>query len=344
MRPRNLAVLVVLGAAALGAGWWFGTSTRPNGRTETAAGTLVFPGLAARLPQLARIEVLHQGQRLALVQAGGKWGIADRGGFPVQQDKLRELLTGLTELRITEARTGDPAQFARLGVEDPQPAAANSNLLTLLDAGGQKIVELVVGHRRVRTQGNVPETIYIRRPDEAQAYLAEGRLPVDADPQLWFDRDIANIDHAKIASVVSTRGETVLRFAREGESFVLKEPAEHPKLDDYRVEDVARGLETLTLTDVRPVAQQPGEKLGTAAIVTTDGMTILVTVFKAGNDIWAQFAASGEGAAKAPAEALQARVAAWAYQVGSWKEKSFVPTMDTLKAEEPAKPDAPKQN
>ena len=27
----------------------------------------------------------------------------------------------------------------------------------------------------------------------------------------------------------------------------------------------------------------------------------------------------------------------WAYQLGSWKEKAFVPTLDDLKAEEPAK-------
>ena len=34
------------------------------------------------------------------------------------------------------------------------------------------------------------------------------------------------------------------------------------------------------------------------------------------------------------------RLAGWTYQIGSWKEKSLVPTMDDLKAEnrrEPAK-------
>ncbi len=244
MKQRTLILLIVLAVVAVGLGWQFGTRTQPAGRTEIAAGTLVFPGLAAKLPQVTRIEVLHQGQHLALVQANGKWGIADRGGFPVQQDKLRELLTGLTELRITEPRTSDPTQLARLGVEDPAPATANSNLLTLLDEKGDKLAELVVGHRRVRTQGNVPETIYIRRPGESQAWLAEGRLPVDADPQLWFDRDIANIDHAKIASVLVTRGDSVLAFGRDGDKLVLKSPPEHPKLDEYRVEDVGRSLET----------------------------------------------------------------------------------------------------
>ncbi len=90
---------------------------------------------------------------------------------------------------------------------------------------------------------------------------------------------------------------------------------------------------------MKPAAQEPGEKLGTADLTTTDGMKVTVTVFKAGNDIWTQYAATGEGDARKPAEAMQARVSGWAFQVGAWKEKSFVPTLDMLKADEPeAKP------
>jgi hypothetical protein len=331
-------MLGVVGVAAIGVGWQFGTATAPTGAVTVAPGTLVFPGLAAKLQGAKTIEILHQGQKLVLVQANGKWGIADRGGFPVQQDRLRELLTGLTELRITEARTSDPEQLARLGVEDPLPATANSNLLKVVDGSGGVLAELVVGHRRVRTQGNVPESIYIRRPAEAQAWLAEGRLPVDADPQLWFERDIANINHDKIASVHVVRGETTLDFAREGDRLVLTAPAEHPKLDEYRVEEVGRALEMLTLSDVKPASQQPGEKLGTAEITTTDGMKITAQVFKTEKDIWAQFAATGAGDAAGPAGVFQARVAGWAYQIGSWKEKSLVPMLADLKAEEPEAP------
>ena len=89
-------------------------------------------------------------------------------------------------------------------------------------------MELIVGHRRVRTAGNVPESIYIRRVGEAQSWLAEGRLPVDADPQLWFEREISNIRREQVASVVSTRAEGTLEFGRDGEAMVLKSPAEHP--------------------------------------------------------------------------------------------------------------------
>ncbi len=49
-------------------------------------------------------------------------------------------------------------------------------------------------------------------------------------------------------------------------------------------------------------------------------------------------AAASSDKAKPEADRLNARLAGWTYQIGSWKEKSLVPTMDDLKAEpEPAK-------
>jgi hypothetical protein len=265
----------------------------------------------------------------------------------VQQDKLRELLTGLTELRITEPRTADPALLEQLGVGDPTSATSTAALVKVLDAKGNVLAQLIVGHRRVRTQGDVPESIYVRHPGDNQSWLAEGRLPVDADPQLWFDRDIANIDNARVASVEVHRGDTVLQFARDGGKMVLKSPAEHPKLDDYKVEDVFRALETLTLTDVRPAAQEPGTQIGTASLTLTDGSVVNVTVYGAPKadaktpgeqDIWTQYAVTGT---TDDARKLAARVKGWAYQVGSWKEAAFVPTLDDLKADEKAPAAAP---
>ncbi len=334
---RNTLILVAAGVLALVLGWQFGVPSERAGQTNVAPGTLVFPGLAAKLQNAERVTIQTKGKTLAIVRRGGIWGLEDRGGYPVQQDRLRELLTGLTELRVTEARTSDPEQYARLGVDDPAKPVTTANLVRVLDGQGKLIAELIVGHRRVRTAGNVPESIYIRRVGEAQSWLAEGRLPVDADPQLWYERDITNIRKDNVAGVVSTRGDEVLEFGREGDNLLLTSPAEHPKLDEYRVEDVFRGLEGLTLTDVRPAAEQPGEKVGTAVYTTKDGVKMTVSVYRAGTDIWTRFQASGAGEAAPAADKLNARIARWAYQVGAWKEKAFLPTLDELKAEEPAK-------
>ena len=62
------------------------------------------------------------GQTLTVIEKrpDGGWGVVSLHDYPVQETKLRGLLTGLTELRLAEARTSDPAEFARLGVDDPK--------------------------------------------------------------------------------------------------------------------------------------------------------------------------------------------------------------------------------
>jgi Domain of unknown function (DUF4340) len=348
MKPRTLLALVIFGVLAIGAGWYFGTREEPGEQQSYSSGRLLFPDLAPKLQDAARIEIIHQDKTVTIAKHDDSWGLADRGGYVAQPSKLRGMLTALTELRLVEARTSDPAQFSRLGLEDPRDKTATSNLLRVLDASGKPIVAVIVGHRRVRTQGNVPEQLYVRRPDDNQTWLAEGSLQVDSDPQLWLERDIMNIDHARIASVDVERGDQKLDFARDGQKLVLKEPADHPPLDDYKVDDLDRALELLTFQDVETDKDPVGDKIGQSVYSTSDGMTVTATVFKGDKDIWARFTANGSDKSKDEADKLNARLAGWTYQLGSWKEKALVPSIDDLKAsaaEKPATPPAepPKQ-
>jgi len=327
MSPRTLLILAVAAVIALGGGWYFGAATVPAEQRSVEAGKLMFPDLVGKLKDAARIEVVHQDKVLGITRKGDRWGLDDRGGYPVQDTKLRGMLTALTELRLTEPRTADPAQFSRLGVEDAEGKDANANRLKVLDGAGKPVVDVIVGHRRVRTQGNVPEQVYVRRPGDNQVWLAEGNLQVDYDVQLWFDRDVMNIDHKKITKVTVTHGDQTLLFAPDGDKLVLTDPAEHPKLEDYKVEDVARALEFLTFQDVQPADKPAGEAVGQGVFSTTDGQTITAAVFRGDKDIWVKFTVAGD-------DKLAAKLAGWSYQLGSWKEKALVPTLDDLKAPE----------
>jgi len=349
MRARTVGLLIGLGILALAGGWYFGTATTPNEQTAMSGGQLMFPDLAPKLKDAARVEITHQGKQTIIEKrSDGGWGLASTHDYPVLETKLRGLLTGLTELRLTEPRTSDPAQFGRLGVDDPNGAGSSADLLQVVDGAGKPIVAVIVGHRRARGQPNVPDQVYVRRPDANQAWLAEGSLQIDADPSMWLDREIMNIGHDRIASVVV--GQQALVFGRVDGKFALTQPADHPKLDDYKVEDVSRALEALTLQTVKADADAPGSEVGHAVFTTDDGLAVTVRVFHADKEVWARFAAAASAdKAKPEADRLNSRLSAWAYEIGSWKEKSLVPAMDDLKAPESAKspampaPDADKK-
>jgi Domain of unknown function (DUF4340) len=265
MKQRTLAIL---GAAAVLS---IGTAlVLSPGNPEAPAGAdkLAFEGLASRLGGATRIEIDKHDGKLVLERKGDTWVAAERGGYPVRVERVRELLVGLTEVRLLEPRTADPSLHERLGVEDPSKPGSTGLLVRVQEANGTPMAELVVGRRRVRTQGNLPESAYIRRPGEAQSWLAEGRLPVDADPQLWLDRDVVNLPATRVREVAVRRtDEPELVLVRAGQAtegsakLALSAPPGFQATDESAVDEVARALEFVTFLEVKPEGDAPGAAL-----------------------------------------------------------------------------------
>jgi hypothetical protein len=308
---------------------------------------LAFPGLAARLNDARTIEVKrHDGTLIVARQGADTWVLPGTSGYPVRPEKVREILVGLTELRLAEPRTANAELLDRLGLEDPARPGAASSLLRVLDGAGNPIAELVIGRRRVRTQGNVPESVYVRRPAETQAWLAEGRLPVDGDPQLWIDRDLANIPRGRVRRVTIRRaGEPELVLARAGEAdakLQVTAPADPPPTDEVSLDEVGRAFEFLTFLEVRREQETPGELLGETRFELTDNLAILARPHLDGDKLWVRLSAEGDD----EAARLDARWRGWAYQLGQWKEKAMIPRLADLQrqSQAPAPAQSPPQN
>jgi hypothetical protein len=344
MSQTRLIALVLAAILALAGGWYFGTATAPVEHASIDTGRLMFPDLAAKLKDAKRIEITSKGKTTVIELNNGIWGVAERGGYRVQESKLRGMLTTLTELRLVEKRTSDPAEFSRLGVEDPtKDTTGTANLLRVLDANGKPIVSVIVGHRRMRTQGNVPEQVFVRLPGDDQTWLADGGLQADADPQVWLDRDVINISHALITNVVATKDGQTIELTRDGDKLRVTRPAEHPKLEDYKLDDVGRALENLTFQDVKSDKEPIGDKIGESVFSTSDGLNFSVSVYHLDKDSWTRIAVTAPERNKPEAERLNSRLSGWAFETGAWKDKSLVPSIEDLKAPtpEPAKAEAP---
>ncbi|UPY35565.1 DUF4340 domain-containing protein [Sediminicoccus sp. KRV36] len=329
---RSLALLAGAAAASLGGAFLL----RPEGESQgqIATGTLAFPGLAARLTGAARIEIKRGAQSTTLIRDGESWGIAESQGYPARAERIREMLTGLTELRLMEERSGEPGQWSRLGVEDPLAAGSTAALLRVLNATGGVLAELILGRRRVRTQGNLPESVYVRRPGESRAWLAEGRIGADADPSLWINRDIANLAPARLRRVeIARNGAPPLVLARAGEvdaPLDIITPEDAPVADRVALDEVGRAFDMLTFVEVRPAtdsaSEAVGEALGETRFHYTDDVTITARPSREGELFWVRLSAAGGE----EAQQLQARFQGWAFQLGLWKEKAMIPRVEDL--------------
>jgi hypothetical protein len=292
MKPRSALILFALGVVALAIG--IAIQPRPDA-PPAEIGQAVFPGIAAKLASAARIEIIGEGKHAVLLRQeeseGESWGVNERDGFPADMAKLRALFAGLGELRFAEPLTADPALFGRLGVDAPATPGSTATFLDVKNADGVTLASVIVGHRSVRGRGDVPDSIYLRRPGEARAWRAEGKLAADADPLMWMRRRILDIKADKIALVELYRDDTTLRLSRHGDALALDDPPPG-KVDEFTPLEVAQALDDLTLIDARRFPAS-GKRVGSALFTTTDGANVAVTLSMDGNKLWGDFSVIG---------------------------------------------------
>lgn len=338
MHRRNLLLLGGAAALVLAAVLALNPAAPPTPVAVAVAGGLAFPGLAARLPDVRQIELRRGEEVLVLERKGDRFVVPARGDYPARQERVREALVGLTELRLIEPRTAEPAQYERLGTDDPMRVGATAVGLRLLDDAGRPLAEMIVGRRRVRTQGNLPESVYVRRPGEAQSWLAEGRLVVDVDPNLWIDRDVVNLPASRLQRATLRRHDAPELVIAASDGSLRVVTSTRAPIDDGKVEEIGRALEYLTFQEVVPESQVPGEPIGEARFQFRDNLTVLAWPSRTGQALWLRLRAEGNGESQAEAERLDARWRGWAYQVGAWKERGLLPRLDELAPEPPATP------
>jgi len=335
--PLNRRHLLILGGTAVVVAGAAAFLVPGSDAPQPSEAPLAFPTLPPRLASARRIEVRQGAQTLVVERGAGEtWTLPQKGGYPARGERVRELLVSLTELRLAERRTADPDSLSRLGLDEPGPNST-AMLLRVLDAAGAPLAELVVGRRRTRTQGAGPgsatESAYVRRPGESQSYLAEGRIPADADPQLWIEREIANLPEERVRRVIAVRdGKTVELLRGEGPDgrMALALPGDAPPADEVSLDEVGRALEGLTLLDVRPEAEAPGDPAGDGRFILTDNLIVTARMRQSNGDVWMTLAAAGDD----EAARLNARWRGWAYQVGAWKLPAFAPSIETLRKRE----------
>ena len=331
MKPRTTLILVVLAVIALAGGWYFGPHENLAEQQHTSAGTLLFPN--APLGKAAKIDITHAGKHFAILLKDNFWTLPSLGSYPVIPAKVHAMLAGLAELRLLARRTTDPAQFASLGVEDPNQPKATGTLVTVSDAASHPIASLIVGNQNYATAGHQTETLYVRRPGSNQSWLAQGNLGIAAEPDLWIDTSVANIDHSKILRVAITRGAQTLVFAPEKGKLALRDPAQHPKLEPYKLDSVWRGLENLSFSTVRPGPTLPGKPFARTTYTLAGNTTITATLAHDGKNLWARFAVNGTDT---EAKSLARKFGAWSYRLGDWHESALAPTLGDLLAKRPA--------
>jgi hypothetical protein len=294
------------------------------------SGAALVPGLAAEADRIAKITITQGAKTLTLARNKDGWSLEDRGGYPAKAEPVRALLLHLADAELVEPKTRSKERYSVLEVEDPQAVDAKSHLVRLLDDRGKAIAEVIVGKSRGEAFGSGRSGTYVRKPGDAQSWLANAEIAAPSEVRDWVQPSIVDIPTAKIASLaVMIPGEEALKIVRDANDsskHVLAAMPDGKKLkDNFAIGGIVRAAGSLELDDVRRAATPPVPGDNVAELEADGGLTVTLRLRKEGEDYWLTVEARGaEGEAKKTAEDITRRTQGWEFKLPAAKATALL--------------------
>lgn len=331
----------ILGALALVAVVLAVVATRGQPRLESTdqAGQVLFPRLVNDIEKLRSLVIKHGGETMTIDwdDKTKNFRMRERGGYLVDVEKVQAVAVRLARLTKLESKTKMPDRYDRLDLGDPGAKGGQATQLTLQDAAGKPIADLIVGKRKFTLGGREGGT-YVRFPGDPQTWLALGELTVGSAAHDWLKGEIADIKEAAIKRVTVTHanGEKIVAV-RGATGFSLENmPRGMEMVTPSAAEDYAKLLDTLKLDDVAEGAKVtfPKDRTTTAVFEGVDGFQVTLDMFDDNGKYWLRLKTTTPPADKTETAKqiadLAARTEGWAYQVPQFAVVALTKSMSDI--------------
>lgn len=325
-KGRALTLFLVAGVLAAVAAITVAIETRAS-RPDAVAGPVV-PELADTIAGAQRILVNspEASYRIERVDRAGErvWVMRDRGDFPVAQARVDALTRGLQGLQYTRRMTSDPAKHERLGVTDPRQDGRGV-LVQVYNERGALLVNLILGVE--------PAGLYVRRPDDNQAWAARGELPPLRDVASWLELRPLPIAADRLARVeiMPAQGRAYI-LARDdaNQPWRIASPALAP-LSESSVAAAAERLTQLSPIDVQLAPAIQGTPQARVRAHTFDGVMVDGEIIPRDGKLWLKLVARGSTPEQEDAALeINNRVSDWAFALTDVEAESVAPPLTTL--------------
>jgi hypothetical protein len=323
----TLAVVTVL--SVCGAAWTVIENSAGPARS-TSAGRLLFPQLAEHPDNAARIRLVAQGAAFVVERKGQDWVLPEKAGFPVRPDLANSLETTLASLRAYEPKTSNPDLYRHIGVEDVAAPDARSKLVVVETRQGAELARALIGGPSASIGATPSGGTFIRRPDEKQAWLAEGSVAAPSSLSEWLET-VIHVPGPEVRRITILEGEKVSFEAAkpepQGTNYALvtvdnRYGPPESVANDAAVKRIAQGIVSTRFEDVRPAETVVfGPDSRRVRFDLASGLRLEVQIGQVDDKPWVRYAtwASGLGEAAAHAQQIASKTRGWAYRLADNK-------------------------
>jgi hypothetical protein len=362
--------LVVLGSAALYISSRDSSSYAND--ADPLAGEPALPeleGLAA--DALVAVELTDRDGSVRLERRGVAWILPTVDGYPARTDRVTELMRGLQTLRLIEAGTARADKHARVGLVAPGDGGEEAVLVRVELAGGDAPAEILLGNSDTSRSG---DALFVRRPDEDQCWVANGRIPRPTSATWWFDARTVTIPTSEVRRV------SIAFEERPDQSYTLRRddpdtfgfelaplPEGRVPGEEWKWSGLARTAGNLTAADVQGTTSFESAAAGSHVeyarfdLETYEGLRLEARLARLASDVdgvpgptWIRYHADvvedGAGpaspaaperdlaAARTRADELNARLDGWWFEVPAGTAAGYWTPLEDLLAPLPEEP------
>jgi hypothetical protein len=338
MSRQRFIALIVAAVLAISGALYLSTQRNPPRDTHGAA---LLPALTEELNTVTALS-LRRGSAtptVTLHEQGGRWTVTERGDYPADLSKVRKLLLALSDAKIVEEKTSNPANFPIIGVEDPSLPGATGAEISVTARDGKHIV--IIG--KPVGQGN-----FARRSGGNSSYSIEPGVSFETEPRFWIDSRLLDVAAAGIQSIevkpVAGPAYTVHRVTAGavGSAGAVSSAGASPTTPkdpgNFALDGVPPGRKAadavalapspstysgLTADDVTPAGDVDFSKAAVATLTLSDGNVITMTGAAVGDKHWVQVKSNKDAA-------LNAKAAGRAFDIAGYRFDSIFRPLEQL--------------
>lgn len=230
------------------------------------------------------------------------WRILEKNGYPVLPDRIEEILYSLADLRVIEPKTTNPEYYAILGVNPIQDQDSKAIEIIAADENGIEQAHLIIGKREEMK-------VFVRRPEEMQAWLVQGFLDLSSDFRDWVRQPLlglADEDQVRKVEIVQPNGDKVIiaKESIEAEDFQITDLVlqQQEAIDLDAVNSLPYALAEIEYIDVIPVSaiDIDWSKPLAVSITTFNDKTTQLMLKKSAGQIFAMLAGNPDWCFRVP--------------------------------------------
>ncbi len=351
VKLRTLVVLAVIALISVALATWSWQAT--HARIEAGGvGAPLLPHLAEKGRDAARIDiVMDDGRdRITLLRKGEKWFAGD-ALYPADAAKIRKFLVSLVALRKAEPKTELAKNYNLLEVADPGRKGARGTRVTIRDARGAVIADVILGKAAYDRLGAGRTGQYVRLAGQRRVWLVEGLARAVPALTRWVNHYAIDLprDDVVRGKIVHADGEVLEvratgKKASDGEPLfeIVEKPAAAKPKPNYQIASVARDMAQLDFELVRKARGHEGKPDVHAEVETKDGLVIGHDVRREGDAVWVSVRVVRPGRDAERAKKIARAVKGWEYGLSKSRGSYFFKRLkDVIEAEEKKVEDLP---